>query len=53
MKTFSDYLAIVDFLVKHQGKDVETALREAQVPVHLVEQVRSYLRALSRSSVPT
>ena len=43
MKTFSEYLAIVDFLIKHQGKDVETALREAQVPVHLAEQIRSYL----------
>ena len=43
MKTFSDYLTIVTFLIEHQGKDVETALREALVPVHLVEQVRIYL----------
>src|SRR5581483_557572 len=43
MKTFSEFVAIVEFLVKHQGKDVETALREVQVPVHLAEQIRSYL----------
>jgi hypothetical protein len=43
MKTFSEYLAIVEFLIKLQAKDVETALSEAQVPVHLAEQIRSYL----------
>lgn len=43
MKSFSEFVAIVEFLVKHQGKDVETALREAQVPVHLADQIRSYL----------
>lgn len=42
MKTFAQYLTIVEFL-KDQGKDVDTALREAQVPFHLAEQVRSYL----------
>lgn len=41
MKTFAQYLTIVEFL-KDQGKDVDTALREAQVPVHLADQVRSY-----------
>ncbi len=43
MKTFAEYLAIVEFLIKLQGKDVEAALSEAQVPVHLAEQIRSYL----------
>jgi hypothetical protein len=43
MKTFSEFLAIVEFLVKSQSKDVETALREVQVPVHLGEQIRSFL----------
>lgn len=42
MKTFAEFLAIVEFLITIQGKDVETALREAQVPVHLAEQIRSY-----------
>lgn len=43
MKSFSELVAIVEFLIKHQGKKLPTAIREAQVPVHLVEQVRSYL----------
>jgi len=43
MKSFSEFVAIVEFLVKHQGKEVETALREVQVPVHLADQIRSYL----------
>src|SRR4051812_39166499 len=43
MKSFSEFLAIVEFLVKHQGKEIEAAMREAQAPVHLAEQIRSYL----------
>lgn len=43
MKSFSEFVAIVEFLVKHQGKKIDTAIREAQVPVHLVDQIRSYL----------
>ncbi len=43
MKSFSEFVAIVEFLVKHQGKEVEAALREVQVPVHLADQIRSYL----------
>lgn len=43
MKSFSEFLAIVEFLVLSQGKDVETALRDVQVPVHLADQIRSYL----------
>jgi hypothetical protein len=43
MKTFSQFAAIVEFLVKELGRDLDAAIREAQVPQHLVEQVRSYI----------
>ena len=44
MRTFTDYRAIIDFLIKHQGKNLEEALQEAEVPSHLKNQIRDYFK---------
>ena len=41
--TFTDYKAIVEFLISSGKMKPELAIREAQVPVHFIEQMRSYL----------
>lgn len=41
--TFTDYKAIVEFLVNSRKMKPEDAIRDAKVPVHLIEQMRSYL----------
>jgi hypothetical protein len=40
IRTFSDALAVVSFLTERQGRPLEEAIAEAQIPLHLVEQVR-------------
>lgn len=42
IKTLSDAVAIVEFLISHQGMSVEKAIKEAGVPLHLREQVLKY-----------
>jgi len=42
IKTLSDAVMIVEFLAKKQGKALEAAIDEADVPLHLREQVRKY-----------
>lgn len=42
IKTLSDAVAIVEFLMSHQGISVEKAIKEAGVPLHLSEQVLKY-----------
>lgn len=42
IKTLSDAVTIVEFLVSRQGKSVEQAVEEAGVPMHLREQVVKY-----------
>jgi hypothetical protein len=44
MKTFTQFAAVVEFLMNEQGKDLDTAVQEAQVPHHLLEQLRSYVQ---------
>lgn len=41
--TFTDYKAIVEFLIDTQKLKPEEAIKAAKVPVHLVDQMRSYL----------
>jgi hypothetical protein len=42
IKTLSDAVTIVEFLISHQGKSVEDAINEADIPLHLREQVARY-----------
>lgn len=42
IKTLSDAVTIVEFLVSRQGKSVNDAIKEADVPMHLREQVVKY-----------
>jgi len=42
IRTLSDAVTIVEFLISHQGKSVEDAIKEAAVPVHLRKQVLTY-----------
>ncbi len=42
IKTLSDAVTIVEFLISRQGKTVEEAVEEASVPMHLREQVIKY-----------
>lgn len=42
IKTLSDAVTIVEFLMSRQGKSVEQAVEEAGVPMHLREQVTKY-----------
>lgn len=42
IKTLSDAVTIVEFLMSRQGKSVDEAIREADVPLHLREQVAKY-----------
>jgi hypothetical protein len=42
IKTLSDAVTIVEFLISHQGKSVEAAMKEAEVPVHLRKQLLTY-----------
>ncbi len=43
-RSFTDYVAIVDFLTKTLGHPLDDALREAQIPLHLADQVSAYFR---------
>ena len=42
IKTLSDAVTIIEFLISKQGKSVEAAIEEAGVPLHLKEQVVKY-----------
>lgn len=42
IKTLSDAVAIVEFLISRQGKSVRNAIVEANIPLHLREQVEKY-----------
>lgn len=42
VKTLSDAVTIVEFLISRQGKSVEDAIREAEIPFHLREQISRY-----------
>ena len=42
IKTLSDAVAIIEFIRKQQGKTIEEAMREAEVPSHLREQILKY-----------
>lgn len=42
IKSLSDAVTIVEFLTARQGRSVEQAIEEADVPLHLREQVRKY-----------
>ena len=44
MKNFTDYKAIIDFLMKKQGKTLEEAMRETEAPPHLQDQIRDYFK---------
>lgn len=43
-RTFNEYLAIVDWLMANQQASLAEALRQADVPLHLQDQIREYLR---------
>ena len=51
MKTFIEYKAIVEHLVKNQGKSLQEAVQEVQVPPNLKNQINDYFKAESRSSI--
>lgn len=42
IKTLSDAITLVEFIVAKQGKSVENAIKEADVPMHLQEHVFKY-----------
>ena len=42
IRTLSDAVTIVEFLISHQGKSVDDAIKEADIPLHLREQVVKY-----------
>jgi hypothetical protein len=42
IKTLSDAVTIVEFLMSRQGKSVDDAIKEVDVPLHLREQVVKY-----------
>lgn len=42
IKTLSDAVTIIEFLMSRQGKSIDEAIREADVPLHLREQVVKY-----------
>jgi hypothetical protein len=42
-QSFSNYVAVVEFLVKNLQRPVDAAIREAQVPNYLIEQVKAYV----------
>ena len=42
IKTLSDAVTIVEFLVSRQGKSIGEAMKEAEVPMYLKEQVIKY-----------
>ena len=42
IKTLSDAVTIVEFLISRQGKSVDDAIKETGVPLHLREQVTKY-----------
>ncbi|MDE1874540.1 MAG: Z1 domain-containing protein [Patescibacteria group bacterium] len=42
IKTLSDAVTIVEFLMSHQGKSIDEAIQEAHIPLSLREQVHKY-----------
>jgi hypothetical protein len=42
IKTLSDAVTIVEFLMSHQGKSVDEAIKEADIPLSLRAQVQKY-----------
>ncbi|TSC58772.1 MAG: Z1 domain-containing protein [Candidatus Peregrinibacteria bacterium Greene0416_19] len=42
IKTLSDAVTLVEFIVSKQGKSVEEAMQEAEVPLHLRDHVLKY-----------
>jgi len=42
IKTLSDAVTIVEFLMSHQGKSIDEAIKETDIPLHLQEQVNKY-----------
>jgi len=42
IKTLSDAITLVEFIVAKQGKSIEDAIKEADVPMHLREHVFKY-----------
>src|SRR3989338_356909 len=42
IRTLSDAVTIVEFLMSHQGKSVEDAIKEANIPLPLREQINKY-----------
>lgn len=42
IKTLSDAVTLVEFIVSKQGKSVEEAMKEAEVPLHLRDHVLKY-----------
>lgn len=42
IKTLSDAVTIIEFIVARQGKSIEEAIKEAGVPLHLREHVLKY-----------
>jgi hypothetical protein len=44
-RTFSEHLAVVEFLVSRLGQSVEDAIHNSEVPLHLQEQIRETFRS--------
>jgi Z1 domain len=52
-RTFNEYLAIIDVLMTNLQASLEEALQRADVPLHLQDQVREYLRGPVSIEPPT
>jgi len=42
-RSFTNYTAVVEFLVKNLQRPLDAAIRDAQVPNYLIEQVKAYI----------
>ena len=42
-QSFTSYLAVVEFLVKNLQQPIDVAIRDAQVPNYMIDQVKSYI----------
>ncbi len=52
-RTFNEYIAIIEFLMTNLQRSPEEALQQADVPLHLQDQVREYLRGPVSIEAPT
>ncbi|MDB5238721.1 MAG: hypothetical protein JWO00_56, partial [Candidatus Parcubacteria bacterium] len=52
IKTLSDAITIIEFLISKQGKSIEASIEEAGIPLHLKDQVLKYFAPPLEISAP-